>query len=195
MAVINALLAKTKNINAVNAKGESALTAAVKSGTEETVALLIQKGADINVKDKDGNNLGFYLVQSYRPQQPGGENGLRPEKDEFAAKIKILQDKGFNFATPQKDGSTLYHLAVAKNDVALFKKLDGLKQDINGKNKAGLTALHKAALTSKDDAVLKYLLSAGAKKDIKTEFDETAYSLAKENEYLTKNNVSIDFLK
>lgn len=195
MAVINAVLAKTKNINAVNLKGESALTAAVRSGTEETMALLIQKGADINVKDKDGNNLGFYLVQSYRPQQPGSKNGLRPEKDEFAAKIKILQDKGFNFATPQKDGSTLYHLAVAKNDVALFKKLDGLKQDINGKNKAGLTALHKAALTSKDDAVLKYLLSAGAKKDIKTEFDETAYSLAKENEYLTKNNVSVDFLK
>lgn len=195
IAVINAILAKTKNINTVNAKGESALTAAVKSGTAETVILLLEKGSDIKVTDKDGNNLGFYLVQSYRPQQQGGENGLRPEKDEFDAKIKILQDKGFNFATPQKDGSTLYHLAVAKNDVALFKKLDGLKQDINGKNKAGLTALHKAALTSKDDAVLKYLLSAGAKKDIKTEFDETAYSLAKENEYLTKNNVSVDFLK
>lgn len=192
--VITAILAKTSNINAVNAKGESALSAAVKSGTPETVSLLLEKGADSTVKDKDGNNLGFYLVQSYRPQQPG-ENSLRPEKDDFTAKIKILQNKGFNFATPQKDGSTLYHLAVAKGDIALFKKLEGLKQDVNTKNKAGLTALHKAALTSKDDVVLKYLLSIGAKKDITTEFDETAYALAKENEYLTKNNISVDFLK
>ena len=107
----------------------------------------------------------------------------------------MLQDKGLNLTTPQKDGNTLYHLAVTKNDLALLKKIADLKIDINAKNKDGLTALHKAAMISKDDVILKYLLSIGAKKEINTDFDESAYDLAKENESLTKNNVSVEFLK
>lgn len=187
--VLEILLPAVKNINTQNLKGESALTNAVRSGTPEAAALLLGKGADVNVKDKDGNNLGVYLVQSYKPAGKG------TTADPFDAKAKLLQDKGLNLAAAQKDGNTLYHLAVTKNDITLLKKITDLKVDINAKNKDGLTALHRAAMVAKDDAVLKYLISAGAKKDINTEFDETAYALAKENELLTKNNVSIDFLK
>lgn len=209
-SVIELILPKVKNINAVNVKGESALTAAVKSGSSDVVSLLLNKGADLNVKDKDGNNLAYYLVQSYRPQmgpgrggapgggpQPGGQQAgsAAPIRDDFSEKLKIFQAKGFDLATPQKDGSTLYHLAVAKGDLGLLKKVADLKVDVNAKNKEGVTALHKAAMTSKNDAILKYLLSLGAKKDITTEFEETAYDLAKENDYLSKNNVSVDFLK
>jgi ribosomal protein L11 methylase PrmA len=50
-------------------------------------------------------------------------------------------------------------------------------------------------MISKDDTILKYLISIGAKKEITTDFDESAYALAKENESLTKNNVSLEFLK
>ncbi|ABQ07075.1 ankyrin repeat domain-containing protein [Flavobacterium johnsoniae] len=188
-AVLEILLPVAKNINAQNLKGESALTNAVRYGTPEAVNVLLSKGADVNVKDKDGNNLGVYLVQSYRPA--GKDNAADP----FDAKAKLLQDKGLNLAVAQKDGNTLYHLAITKNDVSLLKKITDLKVDVNAKNKDGLTALHRAAMTSKDDSILKYLISAGAKKDINTEFDETPYALAKENELLTKNNVSIDFLK
>lgn len=107
----------------------------------------------------------------------------------------MLQDKGLNLATPQKDGNTLYHLAIAKNDVALLKKITALNIDVNAKNNDGITALHKAAMISKNDIILKYLLANGAKKDIITEFDESAYALAIENESLTKNNISVEFLK
>lgn len=189
-AVLELFLSKAKNINSQNLKGESALTYAVRYGSPEAVNLLLAKGADVNVKDKDGNNLGVYLVQSYRPA--GRE---KVTTDPFDAKAKSLQDKGLNLATAQKDGNTLYHLAITKNDVSLLKKITDLKVDVNAKNKDGLTALHRAAMTSKDDAILKYLVSAGAKKDISTEFDETAYALAKENELLTKNNISVEFLK
>ncbi len=192
------LLPIVKNSNAQNEKGESALTMAVKSGSPEAVALLLEKGAAINILDKEGNNLGFYLMQSYRPQMGmgrGPEAANAPRQDPFAAKIKLLQDKGLNLATPQKDGNTLYHLATIKNDLTLLKKIADLNIDINLKNKDGLTALHKAAMVAKDDTLLKYLLSIGAKKDITTDFDESAYALAKENESLTKKNISIEFLK
>lgn len=192
ITVLELFLPKAKNLNAQNLKGESALTKAVQYGTPEAVSLLLAKGADVNVGDKDGNNLAVYLVQSYRP---AGRERETPKQDPFDAKAKLLQDKGLNLAAPQKDGNTLYHLAITKNDVALLKKITDLKVDINAKNKDGLTALHRAAMTSKDDAILKYLVSAGAKKEISTEFDETAYALAKENDLLTKNNVSVEFLK
>ncbi|WP_281233054.1 ankyrin repeat domain-containing protein [Flavobacterium gelatinilyticum] len=189
-AALALFLPKAKNINLQNTKGESALTYAVRYGTPEAVNLLLSTGADVNVKDKDGNNLGVYLVQSYRPAGRDKEAA-----DPFDAKAKLLQDKGLNLAAAQKDGNTLYHIAITKNDVALLKKITDLKVDINAKNKDSLTALHRAAMIAKDDSVLKYLVSAGAKKEVTTEFDESAYALAKENDLLTKNNVSVEFLK
>jgi len=89
----------------------------------------------------------------------------------------------------------LYHLAVAKNDLSLVKSLEKLGIDVNTKNSEGITALHKAAMISKDDTMMKYLLSIGAKKDLVTNFKETAFDLAAENESLSKNNVTVNFLK
>lgn len=185
VAVINLLAASVKNINQVNKKGISALALAVRSNTPEVVRLLIQKGADVNVADANGDNLAYYLIQSYNPQKA----------EAFEAKLKALEEKGFKVATPQKNGNTLYHLAVAKNDLSLIKLVERYKVDVNAKNKEGMTALHKAAMTAQDAAILKHLMALGAKKDVVTEFKETAYDLASENEALTKNKIAIDFLK
>lgn len=184
-ATLSILLGAQKNINNVNKKGISALALAARSNSSEIVSYLLSKGADVKVVDNEGNNLASYLVQSFNDQRA----------NEFEAKLKLLQEKGFAVNTPQKNGNTLYHLAVAKSDLALLKRVSQLSVDVNAKNKEGLTALHRAAMIAKDDTILKYLLSVGAKKDITTEFKETAFDLAIENENFSKNNIKPDFLK
>lgn len=183
--VIRMLLPKVQNINHANRKEITALHLAVKNNSPEIVGLLISQGANINLSDAGGDGLAYFVTQSYNPQK----------KDIFEAKLKLLQENGFKFETPQKNGNTLYHLAVAKNDLSLVQSIEKFNIDINAKNKEGLTALHKAALISRDDTILKYLISKGAKKDIKTDFKETAFDIASENEALTNNKVSLDFLK
>lgn len=219
--VVELMLPKVKNINAVNGKGESALMVAVKGSSAEVVNLLLKSGADVKIADKDGNNLAYYLADGYRGAggrggrggfgggmpgaggagrggANGGAGGGAPQaapQDVFADKLNALKAAGLDITAPQKNGNTLYHLAVMKNDIDLLKKLEGLQIDVNAKNKEGLTALHKAAMVCKDDAILKYLLSVGAQKELATAYHESVYDLAKENESLTKSNVSLDFLK
>ncbi|MBO0950136.1 ankyrin repeat domain-containing protein [Fibrella forsythiae] len=210
------LMQNVKNINQSNRKGATALAMAVQGNSAEVVTYLLNKGADSKVTDKAGDNLAAYLVQGYRPAGPGpggmggaprpegagspqAANAPRPDgaprPDDFTAKLNLLQEKGLDVKAPQKNGNTLYHLAVAKNDLSLVKRLEPLQIDVNSKNNEGITALHKAAMISKDDTLMKYLLSIGAKKDIATNFKETAFDLASENESLSKNNVSVNFLK
>jgi ankyrin repeat protein len=220
-AVLAMLLPRVNDINQSNEKGLSALTLAVRGNSAEVVSYLISKGASAKTLDKKGNSLAYYLIESYRSQggrgaggpagtpsgRPGGGGAAatgRPggggaagsrEGGDFDTKIKILQKAGLDLTAPQENGNNLYHFAIAKNNLSLLKRLEPMGLDVNAKNKEGVTALHKAAMIAKDDAVMKYLLSIGAKKDVLTNFDETAFSLASENESLTKNNVSVTFLK
>ncbi len=191
------MLPKVKNINAINTKGESALTNAVKSSNADVVALLLKKGADVNIVNKEGHNLIYLLTDAYRGASGrGGNANTQPSPaDDFGAKLNVLKNAGLNYTSTFSDGNTLYHLAITKNDLSLFKKISTLGIDINAKNEEGLTVLHKAAMLAKNDEILRFLISVGAKKEITTSFGETAYDLASENDLLKRGNISVDFLK
>lgn len=185
LEIIQLFLDQTKDVNTVNKKGQSALTNAVAYNTPETVLFLINKGADISVIDTEGNTLIAYLLNTYSSRN----------KEVFMAKWELLNAKGLDVTKPQANGNTLYHLAVSNGDMELLKFVANFKSDINAKNKEGLTPLHLAAMKAQDDTTLKYLLELGAKKDSQTDFEETAFDLASENEILKQQKISIDFLK
>lgn len=191
--LLNSIIKKTTNINLKNSKGFSALTQAISLGKAETSKVLLEAGADVNVKDVNGNNLVYYWFNSYRETPGRGATG-NPLK-EFQEKQNLLKSAGLNLSVNQEDGTSLFHIAVEKSSLALVDLAASLGANINAQDNEGTTALHKAALTAKDDVLLKKLISLGADTKLKTEFEETAYDLAKANEFLSKNNISIDFLK
>jgi len=185
LEIIQMFLDLTKDINAVNKKGQSALTNAVAYNTPETVLFLINNKADVSIVDAEGNNLGYYLMDAYSSRS----------KDAFEAKWELLNANGVELKSAQANGNTLYHLAVANGDMELLEFVANHKGDVNAKNKEGLTPLHLAAMKAQDDKTLKYLLQLGAEKDVVTDFEETAFDLASENEILKQQKISIDFLK
>jgi len=173
-------------VNAINIKnkdGRSALTFAFSRNSVETVNFLIQHQADVSIKDKDGNSLAYYLLNTFR----------NPE--EFDAKLAILKEHDVALNALQNNGNTLLHEAVKSENLNLIKRVMDFDIDVNAKNNEGNTALHLAAMKAKDNRILKYLIETGANKSIKTDFEESVYDLATENEVLIENNIDIQFLK
>ncbi len=173
---------KSTDIDHKDTKGQTALAIAIQNNSADVVDYLISKGADIHTLSKDGNNVAHYLFNS------------RGKPRDFDAKLSALVKKGFDFKTVQGDGSTIWHLAVAKNNLDLIKKISVFDADINTKDNRGNTPLHYAAMKTEDASILKFLLAKGADSNSTTEFGETAYDLASENELLVKNKIKIDFL-
>ncbi|EDP94874.1 ankyrin repeat domain-containing protein [Kordia algicida OT-1] len=183
--IVQYLISNTKNSNHQNKEGRSALANAVYRNSPEIVALLLKNNADVTVVDKEGHNLGYYLLKNFESQK----------QDNFDKKLAMLQAKGFNLTKPQANGNTLYHLAIDNENLDLIKYIKSLNVNVNQKNKEGITPLHLAVMKAKNTKIIKYLLSIGADKSQKTDFEETAYDLAKENEILQKENIDINFLK
>ncbi|GEQ85127.1 ankyrin repeat-containing protein [Patiriisocius marinistellae] len=184
LEIIKLLSSEIDNINLKNKNGQSALTKAVSGNTTETIAFLLKNGADINIVDVKGNSIAYYLLNSYKAN----------DISTFESKLSLLKSNGLNFKMLQENDNSLLHLAAKYSDVSLLKQLGELNVPINAKNNEGLTALHIAAMTASNTDVLKYLLQKGADKTLTTEFDETVFDLASENELLQLQKSNLDFL-
>ncbi|OSY87687.1 hypothetical protein WH52_09660 [Tenacibaculum holothuriorum] len=182
LEVIKLFADKTSNINHKNKDGHSVLTKALWN-KPQVVQFLLEKGADVSIVDTKGYDLSYHLFKTFNSKG----------KKEFQQKLNTLKAKGLSVGKTQKDGSTLYHLAIEKQSIPMLDFIKTYKININAKNKKGLTALQKAVMMAKNDKIIKHLISQGADTSVKTDFEETLYDLAKENEAL--KNTDISFLK
>jgi len=171
-------------INAANIKGETALLNAISQNEAPSVELLLGSGASVEISTKDGNTALHYWIQSYSS----------PEVADFDLKETLLKKHGFDPSLTQPNGNTIFHLAAEKNDFTLLKRVSRYKVNINARNKEGLTALHIAAMKTEDLQTLKYLVELGADPRLVTEFEETTFQLAQENELLKAKGSELSFL-
>jgi len=176
---------RTRGINHKNKEGMSALVYAFRNGNTELVDFFLAKDADIKTKDSDGRNVVVHLFDAYSESK----------QDNFESLLKMALAQGVDPSAAFTKNNNLLHLAVEKTSPYLIGRAMDLNQDINHKNDDGLTPLHLAAMKSKDEKLLKLLLKNGADLNIATDFDESVYDLAEENELLAKNGLDIDFLK
>jgi len=183
LEVVTYLSKYVKNYNLKNKNSVSALANAVNRNSVDVVAFLLKKGADINTVDIEGNSLSYSLINNFKKDKTAN----------FEEKLSLLEKNGFVINQLQNKGNTLLHIATERNNLPLLKRLATFKIDVNTKNKDGLTALQIAVMKATDTKIVTYLLSIGADKNVKTDFDETIYDLASENEILNKQN--INFLK
>lgn len=172
-------------VNHQNQQGHSALTMAIKRGSKESFDLLVENGANVNQTDATGNNLLYYAFQHYSSRK----------EEVFDYIISVLDEQNIEGAGAYSEGNSLAHIAIEKNSPYLLKKALSVGADINHQNKDGLSSLHLAAMQASDNTLLMQLMEYGADINILTQFEESAYDLAMQNEQLSANSVDFEFLR
>jgi ankyrin repeat protein len=121
----------------IGGKGETALHLAVSSGHQETVAYLVEQGADPCIKDEEGRTP---LYRALVANQPGIIN------------IFILNN---SLNKKDEEGNTVFHLAAEKGDINIMALLVGIagKLQLNYRNNNRETPLHLAAAFGHVEAV------------------------------------------
>lgn len=183
LEVVKFLSKYVKDINVKDDNGRSALAMAVNRNSTDVIKFLLEKGADISTIDKEGNTLAYYVMNNYRANTT----------KRFENKLNLLMDNGLVIDKKQHKNNSLIHLATTRNNLELLKRLEAFNISVNTKNDDGLTPLQIAAMKGKDVKIIKYLIRKGADTSVRTDFDESVYDLASENELLQKN--TIEFLK
>lgn len=93
--IADALLALGANVNIQNEYGETTLMFAAKFGLDKHVSYLLNSGADVNLKDIDGNDV-FYYAKLYDNNNAGHIIKLLTEHSQNNNKIKSTVDTHHN---------------------------------------------------------------------------------------------------
>lgn len=164
---IKSLLVVGANVNGKdkNYDGITAMFVAVENGNIETVRMLLDFGAKINVRD-EGKRTPL----------------MRLDGDSTPELVKLLLSYGAKIKAIDKEGNNVLHHAAyfAKGEVLEILINEGA--NINAQNEEGKTPLMIAAEYENLEAV-KALLDAGADVSLRDKENQTALQIALENDY------------
>lgn len=98
--------------NIINANGENLLMAATEMGNKETVNYLLKKGFDLNEKDHQGHNAGYYLLKT------DNGNFLRQEKAKI---MDLFIRKNLDLNTKDLSNRSLFYYILQSENISLIK--------------------------------------------------------------------------
>jgi uncharacterized protein len=184
MMAITAFLDGGINVNAQSVPdGRTALISAAARGDLQVVKALVERGADVNVKDNKGYTALNHAIEARydevsevllnHPQldpNARGRNGVttlmsyvwRERKDA----VQKLLDRGADVNAQDNDGDAALHGAAQSGNVEIVDMLIAKGANLNLKNKQGGTPLMWAAVFGHEDAARR-LLERGADPSLK----------------------------
>jgi nucleotide-binding universal stress UspA family protein len=134
--------------------------------SKDTVELLLDKGADVNLKDKAGRTPLHLAAGSAE-----------------ADIVKLLLDKGARInEKDDKSGFTALHYAARFGKKNVAELLIARGADVNAKDKQGHTPLQVAV--NHDSKLAELLISEGADTGIRTESGQTLLQLAQQRKQI-----------
>jgi thioredoxin-like negative regulator of GroEL len=174
----------------------SDLIEAAKNGDTAQVKALLDKGADVNARDKDGLTALMWAAAGGRTDivkallDKGADVNAKTSYGYTALMwaaagghtdiVKALLDKGADVNAKDSDGYTALMWAAARGHTDIVKALLDKGADVNAKDEDGTTALMSAARNGHTDTV-KALLDKGAYANMKDTLGMTALKYAEAN--------------
>lgn len=183
-----------KRVDEVDACRKAALHWAAEVGNEALVRLLVNRGADVKMKDRDRRTVLHYAIPGHNEavvqllMDKGADVNARTRQGQPAllyavisgneAIAQLLIDKGADINARGIFGYSVLVWAIMDGTEAVVRLLINRGTDIEAKNSGGLTALHLACRID-NYAITKLLIDSGADLEAKSDDGYTALHLAK----------------
>ena len=189
---IKTAIAEGADVNEkISLNKETPLHIAVKKANKGAIQALIEAGADLNAKDKDGNTpLGRAKSSGYLNVNLLIKHGAKEslfdliEDDASVKKIKTAIAEGADVNEKISYERTPLHIAVyEKANKGTIQALIEAGADLNAKDEGGSTPLHTAAYNRSwdpdwSDYILKVLIESGADVNAKDKYQNTPLHIA-----------------
>ena len=188
-----------KQLNSVDANGDTPLLRAVKAGDIDSAKLLINKGVDLDIKNKDGRTALFEAVRNSNDidiidllMEKGANSSIKENSgysvlyeamytissaDVRQRVVRILVEKGVDINSVDNYGNTALYFAVLKGDKEIAKLLLDRGAKIDALDKYGRTILHYAVSIGNNE-MCRLLMQDGANVNIRDKDGNTALDLA-----------------
>jgi ankyrin repeat protein len=164
LKAIQLLLARGADVNEQDDYGRTPLMYAAADTGIETFRFLLDHGANVNIRDKDGPVLLQVLE--------GGNFDI----------VRLLLQHGADVHLSYEDGKTPLMQIAQMGDEEFARELLRRGADINARDKEGKTALHYAARDC--DLIVGFLLKNGAKVNVRDKEGRTPLKVALANKCL-----------